>query len=233
MTKITTGSGRAALIAVMILCGAAALLSSGVWIRAGGHEIDMWKCVRSIGNVSAEAWLTQYSAGVRSFLGTVCLLQWGCAVLHILAIYELWKKGESVLIYGAISAVIILFCNPLVLQYRLHWRRKQYGGRYIFRMYTAECTRVGSAGDSMRSGYSLQRVGEDENEGVTNGTNVLSARQKIQKTRLHSIDFCHFWRYNKNTYGQDILHYAGCPALATFAKYVCFAPVHGSLFRGN
>ena len=107
--KITTGSGRAALIAVMILCGAAALLSSGVWIRVGGHEIDMWKCVRSIGNVSAEAWLTQYSAGVRSFLGTVCLLQWGCAVLHILAIYELWKKGESVLIYGAIPAVIILF----------------------------------------------------------------------------------------------------------------------------
>ena len=39
--KITTGSGRAALIAVMILCGAAALLSSGVWIRAGGHEIDV------------------------------------------------------------------------------------------------------------------------------------------------------------------------------------------------
>ena len=27
-----------------------------------------------------------------------------------------------------------------------------------------------------------------------------AALQKIQKTRLHSIDFCHFWRYNENTY---------------------------------
>ena len=174
------------LIICMALCALTGILIMGSLIEVNGYDISFLKAAQGLGDWNAYLGSSDVNSMV-NFLGFICFLQWVCAGMFFYAVYSLYRKKDSLMVYATVIFVIIIFLVLWIIS--LSFNSGMEDAMWGYSVIHAKMT--GKAWASLVTGCAAAVVfnKRDIIDQNLSGTNQEEQKQEITKT----IPVCNYY----------------------------------------